>query len=132
MKLSKRIISLVFAVMLISAFAIQAAAATDSYIGGRMNNCLFSCFTTCRADTETCNLVIEGDPIGGTAPEDHQLRADMTVHYEQGPAIMKHKYPGTASYTVAVHNRTVSGLVGVDAYYLINGIQAYHVLVHAT
>ena len=118
--------------MLISAFAVQAAAATDSATGRRLNNCLYSCFTTCRADTESCNLVIEGDPIGGTAPEDHQLRADMKVHYEKGPAIMQQRYSGTPSYTVAVHNRTVSGLVGVDAYYLINGIQAYNVLVHAT
>ena len=130
MKLSKRIISLVFAVMLISTFAIQAGATTHSYTGGRTGGCLFACFTTCEVQNEKGIALMEADPINGTSVEDHLLRPDMIVHYQDGLFVRNRTFGGPTNTGISSQTRTgIDGLIAVEGIYYINSVQVYTVRV---
>jgi len=131
MKMKKRIISLVFAVMLISAFAIQAGATTHSYTGGRTGSCLFACFTTCEAQNEKGITLIEIEPINNFTMGDHRLRPDMKVHYEDDHGIPHNRlFLGTVSYNgIASLTKYIEGLFAVEGIYYINNAQVYTIRV---
>ena len=124
MKLSKRIISLVFAVMLISAFAIQAGAATTTY-SGRYGNCLYAATTT--RETNRCSGVLEATPLNGTTEEDHVLKVTLVVEYkDKNGNVWGETVTGTASTGMAANSKIYPyGVESFSCRYIINNVAVY-------
>ena len=121
MKLHKRTISLVFAVMLISAFAIQAAAATTTY-SGRYGNCLYAATTTC--ETRSCSGIMEATPLNGTTENDHHLAVDLIIYED---STNYNYYLGDMGLSFAANARTTTYTIyKMNALYLINENLAYN------
>ena len=111
--MTKRILSIILATLLIAAMAIPASAASVS-TGRTWNGVIYQTNDTCYTGSFHC--VIESDSMDYTLRTDVAVyRNNVRVDYESGPS----------SVLISTHSKIVGGTISyIYAYHYLNGNQA--------